>query len=494
VKVRTQIRASHVNSGTALSRRREIQTGRGGRVLRHGKLHPELCEEATSSRGGLALAVGVARQIGLPSLLDTHLQLLKVHRPYTEADHVLTHAYNLFVGGECIEDIAALQSCSATRAILGADAIPDPTTAGDFLRRFDAESIQDLDQAIDKAQAAVWQRRWKNRKQPEAHVDLDSHLHEVYGDKKEGSDFCRKGYLAYHPLVISLAGTGECLRLVNRPGNVNDAHDADLYLDRVMDLVCVRFREVVVRGDSKFFNQKIFDVVEKHGQKFAVVSPSFKNLIARADEIPEDEWKRFRARKRHQPCEEANRRHKRANHRAARVDVHDKRDLALKKQWVAEFEYTPKRSKSTYRIIVRRQKITERRVGGELFDLWRYRFAISNIRNRSATEILHLTYKRCDQEKTIEQLQNGLAAMRMPTGSAIANAAFLTIARIANNLKPWIVQLARLGEVIRWSWKRFRYHFVYVAARVIHTGRRAVLRILGDGRSPKRLLEALQRF
>ena len=492
MKEKIQVRASHVNTGTAFPRDREIETGRGGRVLRHGKLHAELGGETATARGGLALAVGVARRIRLPSVLDKHLNLLRVHRPYTEADHVLTHAYNLFSGGECIEDIAALQTCPTARAIMGADAIPDPTTAGDFLRRFDEDSLQDLDRAIDEAQSEVWQRRWKNKKQRAAHIDLDSHLHQVYGHKKEGTDFCRKGYLAYHPLVISLAGTGECLRLINRPGNVNDAQDADLHLDPVMDLVGARFEEVVVRGDSKFFNQKIFDVVEKHRQKFAVVAPAFQNLKDDAAALPEKAWKPFRPRPHHRPCEESKRRQRRPNHRASRVEAHDKRDLKLEKQWVAEFDYMPKRSKKTYRVVVRRQKITERMVGGELFDLWRYRFAMTNIRDRSATEILHFTYKRCDQEKTIEQLQNGIAAMRMPTGGAMANAAFLTIARLANNLKPWIAQLARLGEVIRWSWKRFRHHFVYVAARVVHTGRRAVLRILGADLSSRRVLLALQ--
>jgi hypothetical protein len=86
---------------------------------------------------------------------------------------VLTHVYNLFVGGSAIEDIADLQQSEPVRRMLGAARIPDPSTAGDFLRRFDRKSIAALDEAIDEAQERVWKRRYGTRKCALGIVDLD---------------------------------------------------------------------------------------------------------------------------------------------------------------------------------------------------------------------------------------------------------------------------------------------------------------------------------
>ena len=151
--------------------------------------------------------------------------------------------------------------------------------------------------------------------------------------------------------------------------------------------------------------------------------------------------------------------------------------MKLEKQWIAEIDYKPARSTRTYRLIVRRQRIEESNQG-ELFELWRYRFVLTNLpRSISTEEAVRQTYRRCDQEKVIEQLQNGIAAMRLPTGTLLANHAYLVCARLAQNMKAWLSMLALPIETIRWEWKRFRRSFVYIAARVIHSGRRCILRI-----------------
>jgi hypothetical protein len=139
--------------------------------------------EATAY-GGLSLAAVLVRSLGLHRAIDDALELLQSHRPFTESDHVLTHVYNLFVGGTCIEDIGHLQGSEPVRRMLGAVRIPDPTTAGDFLRRFDEASLGALDGAIDEGQEAVWRRRYGRKKADRAIVDLDSHVHPVYGDQK----------------------------------------------------------------------------------------------------------------------------------------------------------------------------------------------------------------------------------------------------------------------------------------------------------------------
>ncbi len=267
------IRASHVNQGTAYASEVGSALRKSGPVLRHPPLQLSSEPSDTTPYGGLALAVSLVRRLDLARDLNRELSLLASHRPFHESDHVLTHVYNLYAGGTCIEDIADLQTSEPIRRMLGTDRIPDPTTAGDFLRRFDAEALKTLDRVIDQAQEKVWKRRYGKKKAARAIVDLDSCVRPVYGDQKEGTDFTYQGSFGYHPLVISLAGTMECLRLINRSGNETSASGSETHLRELFPMLGRRFKQVIVRGDSAFAKQAIFDACEEAGHFFAVVSP-----------------------------------------------------------------------------------------------------------------------------------------------------------------------------------------------------------------------------
>jgi hypothetical protein len=488
----TPVRASHVNQGTSISRSQLRSPKTSGPVFRHPKLQVSEERGEATAYGGLSLATAMVRSLGLNRAIDGALELLQSHRPFTESDHVLTHVYNLFVGGTCIEDIGHLQGSEPVRRMLGAARIPDPTTAGDFLRRFDEASLSALDGAIDEGQEAVWRRRYGRKKVDRVLVDLDSHVHRVYGDQKEGADFSYKGPLAYHPLVISLAETQECLRLINRPGNTPSAEGAETHLAELFPLLLRRFRQVVVRGDSAFCKQAVFDVCEAHGQCFAVVSPAQQNFEALAEALPESAWKPYRGpgERAHRAQPPSRRRTRRPNRRRRLARQRGKHDLKLERQWIAEIPYRPTRSGQTYRLVIRRQRIEEHHQG-ELFELWRYRYGMTNLPASTGTrEVVDLTYQRCDQENVIEQLQHGIAGMRMPTGGLISNAAFLTCARLAHNLKAWLAQLALPRETLRWEWKRFRHAFVYVAARVLCQSRQIHVRIASSHRTAATLVQA----
>ncbi len=435
---------------------------------------------SVTAYGGLALACSVVSNLRLPQSIDKHLNLLKQHRPFTESDHVLAHAYNLFVGGSCIEDMANLQNSEGALRMLGACRFPDPTTGGDFLRRFAESDLDALDAAIDEVQDRVWRKLLGRRKQPQAIIDIDSHIKEVYGQQKGGADFSHKGCWSYHPLVITLAKTQEVLRLVNRPGNAHSSKGAVKQIQEVLDWLEKRFKQVIVRGDSAFLSHEITDTVHENGHNFALVMPGYPNLNKLADQLPPESWTRFepssrkhrKKRRRGKP-----KRNRRQNLRKAKALNLKKRNLQLQEQWVTEIPYKMARSKHTYRLIIRKQRILEHNHQGLLFETWRYRYALTNLKDLSASMVLNLTYQRCDQENVIEQLQSGIAAMRMPTGDLLANGAFVRCARIAQNLKSWICQLALREETTRWKWKRFRQSFVYFAATVILHGRQTWVKI-----------------
>ena len=123
--------------------------------------------------GGIGAAHQVAVQSGLVGRVDAELELLKVHRPYHESDHVLNIAYNSMCGGRTLDDIELRRNDEAFLDAFGAAAIPDPTTAGDFCRRFSAEDVNRLMDIINESRLDVWARHRVEFGEQTARIDAD---------------------------------------------------------------------------------------------------------------------------------------------------------------------------------------------------------------------------------------------------------------------------------------------------------------------------------
>jgi hypothetical protein len=49
---------------------------------------------------------------------------------------------------------------------------------------------------------------------------------------------------------------------------------------------------------------------------------------------------------------------------------------------------------------------------------------------------------RCNQENLIEQLKNGVHALRMPVSTLVSNWAYMVMASLAWTLKAWFVRVS----------------------------------------------------
>jgi hypothetical protein len=468
------------------------------RVQQRGKITPY---------GGLSLAHDLGMRLGIDRDLNRSIKLLKINVPYFESDHILTHVYNLYVGGRCIEDISNLQHSEAIKHLFGACRIPDPTTAGDFLRRFGPYHLQQLQSVIDRAREKVWRKMPRSRKKV-ATVDLDSTIKEVYGECKQGADFSYNGKWSYHPLLASLAQTNEPLRTINRPGNRPSPEGAAQALHEILPMVGRHFGRVFVRGDSKFYQRAIIAECERYGANFAFVMDGYDVLHELADSLPPSAWKPFSAHqadKVAQAAADKKTRRKRKRVRAKRARQRGYKTLATTKQWVAEFDYRiPRGGKErdaglagrTYRVAVKRQQVDISEGQEYLFTEYRDRFVITDIprSHMDPGEVFCFAYGRCDQENIIEQFKNGIAAMRMPTGELLANSAFLMAGQLAWCLRSWLSALALPQETTRWEWKWYRQAFVYIAAKITNSARRAKVYLAGSHRFVEHLLIASQRL
>ncbi|MBI2705094.1 MAG: IS1380 family transposase, partial [Actinobacteria bacterium] len=121
-----------------------------GPVLGRARITYELSERTRgTAHGGIGMVAQVVASVGLAAEIDASVEVLKQHRPYHESDHVLNIAFNALCGGTRLEDIEARRQDAVFLDGLGAASLPDPTTAGDFCRRFDDVSVIALQDAIN---------------------------------------------------------------------------------------------------------------------------------------------------------------------------------------------------------------------------------------------------------------------------------------------------------------------------------------------------------
>lgn len=475
---------------------RRHDAAKGGQARRSGG--PELAgnprlELAERTRampyGGVGTMLKLARDVGLTAKLDEELHVIQRPHPYTDADHVLNIALNILCGGRVLDDIEIRRNDLVFLDALGARSIPDPTTAGDYCRRFDAEAVLRLMMIVNDIRVQMWRRQGPDFLGETARIDADGSLVPTDGECKGGMDVTYKGTWGYHPLVVSLANTQEPLWILNRGGNRPSHENAVHLLNESVKLARrAGFKKILLRGDTDFSQTEHLDGWDADGVHFVFGYAAIKGLVQRADALDEAEYERLQ--READDAFEGKRRAKQPRTKEEVVRERGFKNLILSHEDVAEFDYQPTKAAKSYRMVALRKSIDEER--GQLWidTHTRYFFYITNDREMTAEQVVREANDRCNQERLVEQLKSGVRALHAPLNTFHANWAYMVIASLAWTLKAWFAlrvpvsprwrdhHLAQRDRILRMEFRTFVQTLMWIPVQVLQTGRRLVYRVL----------------
>lgn len=462
-----------------------------GPVIGRAKVSYELAERSRGvSHGGMGAVVGVVGRVGLADEIDASLSLLKIHRPYMESDHVLNIAFNALCGGVTLDDIEARRSDRVFLDGIGAASLPDPTTAGDFCRRFDPDAVMALQEAVNRARLKVWAAQPAEFFSQTAVIEADASIVATDAVTKGGIDIAYNGVWGYSSLVVNLANTKEPLYL-HQSGANRPSHEGSAPLfDRSIALVrTAGFSEVLLRGDTDFALTANFDRWDGDGVGFVFGYDARPNLVAAAAKVDNEMY--------HQLVRRAERalktepRTKPARIKDDIVRARGYKNIRTTAEDVCEFPYRPRSCERDYRIIALRKDLSVERGENVMFHEYRWFFYITNLAAATtADEVIMAARARCDQENLIAQLKGQVRALHAPLNTLTANWAYMVMAALAWSLKAWCALLVPISprwkathheqrrRLLTMEFRTFRRAFIDIPCQIVLGARQVRWRVL----------------
>jgi hypothetical protein len=425
--------------------------------------------------GGITLIRNLAMKLNIADKINEGIKILKKHKPYHESDHIFNFLYNFLTGGDAIRDIEKRQGDVAFLKMIGADSIPDPTTAGDFLFRFNEENINNFQSIIDRVQDDAFSLLHE-RKRKVATIDADSSIHQVYGEKKEGADFAYDKTYSYNAYYMTLMETGDILYQDLREGNTYSSEGTVRILPGVIDRVKKNFSRILFRGDSAFYSKEIVNICDDKKVDFSIVADQTKPLMNKVMNIPKEEWYPFIP-QRNRCKKNVKEREKRRNNKMIILRKYKKVSKRKGPQEISSFYYKPTGWSKEYRFVVKRTEIIDKQ--NQLYldeDLCKYTYHIIVTNSeRKERNVIKIAQGRGNQENYIKDFKDGLGLSHIPTGFFNANKIYFKIAALAWNLKTWLLNLIQSGSGAIIRFKRFLVDWIFKACTVADNGKNRIV-------------------
>ena len=397
--------------------------------------------------GGLAVAALLAQKLGVADLIDEHVTIGGEAGANGGAKAV-TVVGSALVGGDCIDDARVLQA-GATRRLF--DGVRAASTVGIWLRAFIWASVRQLDRVTRELLARAWQAGLGPADlSADLTIDVDSSVVETYGLAKQGgARFAYTGVRGYHPLLASLAETGELLHARLRGGSANTGRGAASFVAETISRVrhTGATGGLTLRADSGFYAGAVISACRRHDVRYSITARKNRGIQRAIDQIPARDW----------------------------VPIPYWLDGGAD---VAETTYTAfagTRHETTARLVVRRVRPTP---GSQLaMDVVFSYHAILTDRDGPLLAVEADHRRHAIVEHTICDLKHHAGLAHLPSGRFAANAAWLSLVGIAYNLARWTASAADLGRI---TTKTLRLTVIAVPARLVRSGRRSRLRLPTD--------------
>ena len=398
-----------------------------------GKFNIGFRKEQLTSHAGTVLLQDFAQRLGVERLLDEALQVKERERGYGEGQAIRGLVYNLVLGGEHLSDLEVLRGDRGTQELLEAEAILAPTTAGEFLRKFDIGDIQDL----QRVQLRLQERVRPHQRATTCTIDLDSSIYEQASTQKEGSTKAYNGEVGYHPLFAFWAEEGELLFSHLRRGSAHTARNVSWFLRETLKRVPDTTGKQL-RADSGFYSKTVVEWCAAHAFTFTITADQTAPLLAAIEAVPERSWRQL-----------------------------PEYELAE----VAELRYQPTNWAHPYRYVVKRDLVETKT--GDLY--WKYHVTVTNETERSAREVVGWHLQHASMENAIKEHKSGFGLEKLPTRKFHANWAYLLIGQLAFNLVAWFKRLVLPPGYHRVTIKTIRHHLFNLAGKLVHTARQVFL-------------------
>jgi Transposase DDE domain group 1 len=411
------------------------QVNRQKVVGKVGKFNIGFRQEQLTSPAGTVLLQDFARRLGIERVLDEELRVKVRERGYREGQAMRGLVYNLIVGGTHLSDLDVLRGDPGTQELLAAETMLAPTTAGEFLRKFDIGDVQDLQRVHLRLQQRV-------RAHPQATtctIDLDSSIYEQGSTTKEGSTKAYNGESGYHPLLAFWAEEGELLFSHLRRGSAYTARNILWFLRETYKRVPATAGKYL-RADSGFYSKSVAEWCEAYGFIFTITAEQTAPLLQAIAALPEQHWRSL-----------------------------PEYELAE----VAELRYQPTGWPRPYRYVVKRELAVHKT--GERY--WEYHATVTNDEVRSARPLVVWHLQHAAMENAIKEHKSGFGVEKLPTQKFHANWAYLLIGQLAFKLVAWFKRLGLPLCFQRATIKTIRHQLLNLAGKIIHTARRCFLMI-----------------
>src|ERR671918_390364 len=403
-----------------------------------GKFNICFRPERLTSHAGVVLLQDFAQRLGVARVLDEELGVKTRERGYSEGEALGSLVYNTILGGTCLKDLEVLRGDAGTQELLGVDTVLAPTTAGEFLRKFDRGDVRDLQRVTLRLQERVRPQQTATT----CTLDLDSSIYEQASTHKEGSSKAYNGEIGYHPLFAFWAEEGELLFSHLRRGSAHTARKAVWFLRQTRKRL-PGGATLKLRADSGFYSKAVVQWWEAQGSTFTITADQTAPLLEAIAALPERRWR---------PLPE--------------YDLAD----------VAELRYQPVGSRQPYRYVVKRE-VAEKKTG-ELY--WRDHILVTNDEVQPAAAVMVWHLQPADMENALKAHKSGFGLEKLPTQKFHANWAYLLMGQIAFNLVAWFKRLVLPPAYQRTTVKTIRHHLLNLAGKIVHTARRYFL-VLSEG-------------